>query len=48
MVGLNITEEMLNSNSVTRQLNDQISLAKTFVVITKESNNLQFAWELST
>lgn len=38
---------MLNPNSVTRQLNDQISLAKAFVVIAKESNNLQFAWELS-
>ncbi|KAF7823041.1 putative galacturonosyltransferase 10 [Senna tora] len=44
---LNISEEMLNPNSVTRQLNDQISLAKAFVVIAKESNNLQFAWELS-
>ncbi|OIW12080.1 hypothetical protein TanjilG_15320 [Lupinus angustifolius] len=47
MEGLNITEEMLSPNSVTRQLNDQISLAKSFVVIAKESNNLQFAWELS-
>ncbi|XP_050206512.1 probable galacturonosyltransferase 10 [Mercurialis annua] len=45
--GLNITEEMLSANSVTRQLTDQISLAKAFVVIAKESNNLQFAWELS-
>ncbi|KAK3184228.1 hypothetical protein Dsin_031514 [Dipteronia sinensis] len=47
MEGLNITDEMLNSDSVTRQLTDQISLAKAFVVIAKESNNLQFAWELS-
>lgn len=47
MEGLNVTEEMLNPNSVTRQLSDQISLAKSFVVIAKESNNLQFAWELS-
>ncbi|XP_057455450.1 probable galacturonosyltransferase 10 [Lotus japonicus] len=47
MEGLNITDEMLSSNSVTRQLSDQISLAKAFVVIAKESNNLQFAWELS-
>ncbi|CAI8589540.1 unnamed protein product [Vicia faba] len=45
--GLNITDELLSSDSVTRQLNDQISLAKAFVVIAKESNNLQFAWELS-
>ncbi|PIN14234.1 Polygalacturonate 4-alpha-galacturonosyltransferase [Handroanthus impetiginosus] len=45
--GLNITDEMLSPDSVTRQLNDQISLAKAFLVIAKESNNLQFAWELS-
>ncbi|CAI0460888.1 unnamed protein product [Linum tenue] len=45
--GLNVTDEMLSPNSVTRQLSDQISLAKAFVVIAKESNNLQFAWELS-
>ncbi|KAJ4729888.1 Hexosyltransferase [Melia azedarach] len=47
MEGLNITDEMLSASSVTRQLTDQISLAKAFVVIAKESNNLQFAWELS-
>ncbi|XP_030546278.1 probable galacturonosyltransferase 10 [Rhodamnia argentea] len=47
MEGLNITDEMLSPNSVTRQISDQISLAKSFVVIAKESNNLQFAWELS-
>ncbi|XP_052178893.1 probable galacturonosyltransferase 10 isoform X1 [Diospyros lotus] len=47
MQGLNITEEMLSPESVERQLSDQISLAKAFVVIAKESNNLQFAWELS-
>ncbi|CAA2980632.1 Hypothetical predicted protein [Olea europaea subsp. europaea] len=45
--GLNITDEMLSPDSVDRQLNDQISLAKAFLVIAKESNNLQFAWELS-
>ncbi|KAM7495494.1 hypothetical protein LguiB_030103 [Lonicera macranthoides] len=44
---LNVTEEMLSLRSIARQLNDQISLAKAFVVIAKESNNLQFAWELS-
>ncbi|KAL0293391.1 UNVERIFIED_CONTAM: putative galacturonosyltransferase 10 [Sesamum radiatum] len=38
---------MVSPDSVTRQLNDQISLAKAFLVIAKESNNLQFAWELS-
>ncbi|KGN44171.1 probable galacturonosyltransferase 10 [Cucumis sativus] len=47
MEGLNITEEMLNPSSIARQLSDQISLAKAFVVIAKESSNLQFAWELS-
>uniref|UniRef100_A0A1D1ZHX6 Hexosyltransferase n=1 Tax=Anthurium amnicola TaxID=1678845 RepID=A0A1D1ZHX6_9ARAE len=46
--GLNVTEEMLNPNSKTRQLVDQVSLAKILVVIAKESRNLQFAWELST
>lgn len=45
--GLNITDEMLSPHSITRQLNDQIALAKSLVVIAKESNNLQFAWELS-
>lgn len=45
--GLNVTEEMLSPDSVTRQVGDQIALAKAFVVIAKESNNLQFAWELS-
>ncbi|KAA8526428.1 hypothetical protein F0562_008369 [Nyssa sinensis] len=44
---LNITEDMLSPDSITRQLSDQISLAKAFVMISKESNNLQFAWELS-
>ncbi|CAN8231127.1 unnamed protein product [Cochlearia groenlandica] len=44
---MNMTEEMLSPNSVTRQVNDQISLAKAFVVIAKESKNLQFAWDLS-
>ncbi|KAF8409351.1 hypothetical protein HHK36_005426 [Tetracentron sinense] len=45
--GLNITVEMLNLHSITKQLGDQILLAKSFVVVAKESNNLQFAWELS-
>ncbi|XP_073039755.1 probable galacturonosyltransferase 10 isoform X1 [Primulina eburnea] len=44
---LNITDEILSPDSVTRQLNDQIALAKAFIVIAKHSNNLQFAWELS-
>ncbi|KAI3780759.1 hypothetical protein L2E82_10749 [Cichorium intybus] len=47
MESLNITDEMLNPDSVTRQLTDQISLAKSYIVIAKETNNHQFAWELS-
>ncbi|XP_057487277.1 probable galacturonosyltransferase 10 [Actinidia eriantha] len=47
MEALNVTDEMLSPDSVERQLSDQISLAKAFVMIAKESNNLQFAWELS-
>ncbi|KAF5949104.1 hypothetical protein HYC85_015061 [Camellia sinensis] len=46
--GLNVTEEILSPHSITRQLNDQITLAKALVVIAKESNNPQFAWELSS
>nr|BAD44626.1 unknown protein [Arabidopsis thaliana] len=45
--GMNMTEEMLSPTSVARQVNDQIALAKAFVVIAKESKNLQFAWDLS-
>lgn len=44
---LNITEEMLSPLSITRQLIDQVSLAKAYLIISKESNNLQFAFELS-
>ncbi|CAL9043247.1 probable galacturonosyltransferase 10 [Musa acuminata AAA Group] len=45
--GLNITDEMLSPHSFTRQMVDQISLAKALVIISKDSNNLQFAAELS-
>ncbi|URE24914.1 Glycosyl transferase family 8 [Musa troglodytarum] len=45
--GLNITDEMLSPHSLTRQIVDQISLAKAVVIIAKDSNNLQFAAELS-
>lgn len=44
---LNVKEEMLNPLSIMRQLVDQISLAKAYLIISKESNNLHFAWELS-
>lgn len=46
--GMNFTEEMISANSITRQLGDQMTLAKAYVVIAKENNNLQFAWELSS
>ncbi|KAG8066404.1 hypothetical protein GUJ93_ZPchr0004g39103 [Zizania palustris] len=45
---LNMTDEMLNAHSFSSQLMDQISLAKTYVVVAKEANNLQFAAELSS
>ncbi|KAH7652938.1 Polygalacturonate 4-alpha-galacturonosyltransferase protein [Dioscorea alata] len=45
--GLNVTDEMLSPHSATRQVVDQISLAKSYVTIAKESNNIRFAGELS-
>eukprot|EP01018_Ginkgo_biloba_P027311 Gb_12937 [translate_table: standard] len=45
--GMNFTEEMLSANSLTRQLGDQMTLAKAYVVIAKENNNLQLAWDFS-
>lgn len=44
---LNVTDDLLNPQSVTRQLQDQISLAKAYLIISKENGNHQFAWELS-
>ncbi|XP_078442379.1 hexosyltransferase GAUT11-like [Wolffia australiana] len=44
----NLTEELLSSTSFTRQLVDQITLAKAFLVISKEQHNFKFAWDLST
>lgn len=46
--GLNITDEMLSPHSITRQLVDQITLAKSLVVVSKENSNLQLAADLST
>lgn len=45
--GTNFTEEMLSAKSLTRQLGDQMTLAKAYVVIAKENNNLQLAWDFS-
>uniref|UniRef100_A0ACD5UWE5 Uncharacterized protein n=1 Tax=Avena sativa TaxID=4498 RepID=A0ACD5UWE5_AVESA len=43
----NMTDEMLSAHSFSRQLVDQISLAKTYIVAAKEASNLQFVAELS-
>uniref|UniRef100_A0ACD5UG73 Uncharacterized protein n=1 Tax=Avena sativa TaxID=4498 RepID=A0ACD5UG73_AVESA len=43
----NMTDEMLSAHSFSRQLVDQISLAKTYIVAAKEAHNLQFVAELS-
>uniref|UniRef100_A0A5B7AKE3 Hexosyltransferase n=1 Tax=Davidia involucrata TaxID=16924 RepID=A0A5B7AKE3_DAVIN len=45
---LNFTEEILNANSYARQLAEQMTLAKAYVIIAKEHNNLHLAWELSS
>lgn len=46
-VNVNLTMEMFAVNSPARQLGDQMTLAKSYLVIAKENNNLQLAWELS-
>lgn len=45
---LNFTEEILSVTSFSRQLAEQMTLAKAYVIIAKEHNNLHLAWELST
>lgn len=45
---VNFTEELLSSTSFARQLADQMTLAKAYVILAKEHGNLQLAWELST
>ncbi|KAL6497339.1 Hexosyltransferase gaut11 [Orobanche gracilis] len=44
----NFTEEILSATSFARQLADQMTLAKAYVIIAKEHNNLHLAWELSS
>ncbi|KAG6401805.1 hypothetical protein SASPL_138671 [Salvia splendens] len=44
----NFTEEILSARSYARQLAEQMTLAKAYVIIAKEHNNLHLAWELST
>eukprot|EP00850_Spirogloea_muscicola_P009034 SM000050S16959 [mRNA] locus=s50:61550:64836:- [translate_table: standard] len=43
----NVTAEMLDPLSVARQLRDQMTLAKCYIVLAKENSNFQMAWELS-
>ncbi|GAB4845367.1 Hexosyltransferase gaut11 [Ancistrocladus abbreviatus] len=45
---LNFTEEILSPMSLARQLAEQMTLAKAYVIIAKEHSNLQLAWELSS
>lgn len=45
---LNFTEEILSPTSFSRQLAQQMILAKAYVIIAKEHNNLHLAWELSS
>ncbi|BBM99760.1 alpha-1,4-galacturonosyltransferase [Marchantia polymorpha subsp. ruderalis] len=40
-------EESSKTEWITRQLNDQMTLAKWFIVIAQENNNVKLAWELS-
>ncbi|XP_023767096.1 hexosyltransferase GAUT11 [Lactuca sativa] len=45
---LNLTNEIARPNSYTRQLLEQMTLAKAYVVLAKEHNNLHLAWQLSS
>lgn len=45
---LNFTQEILSATSFSRQLSEQMTLAKAYVIIAKEHNNLHLAWELSS
>lgn len=45
---LNFTEEIQKTTSFVRQLGEQMILAKAYVIIAKEHNNLQLAWDLSS
>ncbi|CAM8924135.1 unnamed protein product [Rhodiola kirilowii] len=44
----NASEETQTATSFARQLGEQMTLAKAYVIIAKEHNNLQLAWELSS
>ncbi|XP_031374906.1 probable galacturonosyltransferase 11 [Punica granatum] len=42
------TDEVVSATSFSQQLSEQIILAKAYVVIAKEHNDLHLAWELSS
>lgn len=44
----NFTDEILSARSYARQLAEQMTLAKAYLIIAKEHNNLHLAWELSS
>lgn len=44
----NFTDEILSVRSYARQLAEQMTLAKAYLIIAKEHNNLHLAWELSS
>lgn len=44
----NLTDEILSARSYARQLSEQMTLAKAYVIVAKEHNNLHLAWELSS
>ncbi|MQM19754.1 hypothetical protein Taro_052765 [Colocasia esculenta] len=46
--GFNLTEELLSITSFARQLVDQMTLAKAYLVMAKERGSLTLAWELSS
>lgn len=45
--GTGLADKALRLDSIPRQLEDKISLCKSYAVISKENNNLQLAWHLS-
>jgi alpha-1,4-galacturonosyltransferase len=45
---LNFTEDLVSATSYARQLSEQITLAKAYIIIAKEHNNLHLAWQLSS
>lgn len=44
----NFTEQIVSAMSYSRQLAEQMILAKAYLIVAKEHNNLHLAWELSS